>query len=84
MLNVASQLSSKLRIESADSHEVFYREMAAIELADGQRYTVDAARRNHCGNAASIRESGIQDRLGLGDVVSKRWRSRSVGISSSL
>jgi len=44
--------------------------MTAIEFADRQGDAVDAARRNHGGNAAAVWEPGIEDRLRFRNIVS--------------
>src|SRR6266567_1509627 len=54
--------------------EVLDTEMPSVELADGQRDAVQAAGRNDGGNAASIRQARVEDRLGLRNIIAQAAR----------
>lgn len=54
-LDITAQPGCKLRIQSPHSHEVFNREMATVEFADGQSDAMNAARRNDCSDMAGVR-----------------------------
>ena len=45
--------------------------MPGVELADGERYTAQAAGRNHGGHAASIGQAGVEDGARFRDVVAE-------------
>ena len=51
VLNIPLQPGSKFTVQSAYSHEVLDCEMTAVEFTDGECHAVNAAWRNHDGDA---------------------------------
>jgi hypothetical protein len=58
-------------VEGAASDQILNLEVAGVELPNGQRHTVQAARWNDGGNAAPVRKPGIENGFRLGDVVAQ-------------
>ena len=50
-------------VKAAAGDQVFDCEVTTVEFADGERDTVDAARRDHCCDAATIRQTRVEDGL---------------------
>jgi len=57
--------------DGADAYQIVDGKTARIEFADGEGDALDAARRQDGGNAAPVRQAGIEDGLLLGDVISQ-------------
>lgn len=54
-----------------DANQVMDSEAAGIEFADGERDSLNAARRQDGGYAAAVRQPGVEDGFFLGDVIAE-------------
>src|SRR5260370_37785472 len=69
--NIGLKLVRKPSLQGSGLDEIFDTEVPGIELADGQRDTIQTAGWNDGGNPASIRQARVEDRFGLRDIVTQ-------------
>src|SRR6516162_9337220 len=69
--NIGLKLVRQPSLQGCGLDEILDAEMPGVELADSQRYAIQAAGWNDCGNPASIRQSRVEDRSGFRNVVAQ-------------
>src|SRR5271157_4881496 len=69
--NIGLKLVRQPSLQGSGLNEILDAEVPGIELADGERDAIQTARWNDGGNPASIRQTRVEDRFGLRNVVAQ-------------